>query len=66
MVMEQVRAPLLLYMTDDLSTERNVPHSLWPDTQLLLCTFHFLQRKWTWLHDGNNRIADKVRAFPIN
>ena len=53
-------------MTDDSSAERNALHSVWQDTQLLLCTFHFLQRKWTWLHDGNNRIADKDRAFVIN
>ena len=55
----------LIAMTDDSSAERNALHSVWPDSQLLLCTFHFLQRKWTWLHDGHNRIADD-RAFLIN
>ena len=53
-------------MTDDSSAERNALRSVWSDTRLLLCTFHFLQRKWTWLHDGRNRIADKDRAFLIN
>ena len=56
----------LIAMTDDSSAERNALYSVWPDTQLLLCTFHFLQRKQTWLHDGNNRIADKDCAFLIN
>ena len=56
----------LIAMTDDSSAERNALRSVWSDTRLLLCTFHFLQRKWTWLHDGRNRIADKDRAFLIN
>ena len=30
--------------------------TVWPKTQLLLCVFLFLHRKWTWLHDGNNKI----------
>ena len=42
----------LLAMTDDSSSERNAFRTIWPGTQLLLCSFHFLQWKWTWLHNG--------------
>ena len=56
----------LIAMTDDSSAERNAFRSVWPNSRLLLCTFHFLQRKWTWLHDGKNQIADKDRGFLIN
>ncbi len=43
-------------MTDDSSDERNALQSVWPETKRLLCVFHFLQRNWTWLHDGTNKI----------
>lgn len=56
----------LIATRDDSSAERNALHSVWPDTNLLLCSFHFPQRKWTWLHDGKNRIANTDRAFLIN
>ena len=56
----------LLAMTDDSSSEWNALRTIWPGTRLLLYSFHFLQRKWTWLHDGQNRIADKDRAILIN
>ena len=46
-------------MTDDSTAERNAMQKVWPDAWLLLCTFHFLQSKWTWLHNGQNRIANK-------
>jgi len=45
-------------MTDDSSAERNALHDVWPHAWLLLCTFHFLQCKWTWLHSGANRITN--------
>ena len=38
-----------LIMTDDSSAERNALHQVWPHARLLLCVFHFLQCKWTWL-----------------
>jgi len=53
-------------MTDDSSAERNAIHSVWPEICLLLCAFHFLQRRWTWLHDGENRIANQHRQILIN
>ena len=51
-----------ILMTDDSSMERAAIHSFWPDAILLLCTFNFLQRKWTWLYDAKNRIdkADRI------
>ena len=43
-----------IVMTDDSSAERNALHQVWPHAWLLLCIFHFLQCKWTWLHNGTN------------
>ena len=40
-------------MTDDSSAERNALHNVWPEICLLLCVFHFLQRRWTRLHFVN-------------
>ena len=50
-----------LIMTDDSSAERNALHQVWPHARLLLCVFHFLQCKWTWLHNGANKIANQDR-----
>ena len=36
-----------LVMIDDSSAERNAITSVWNSTTTLLCTFHFLQRRWT-------------------
>ena len=52
------RGPAIV-MTNDCSAERNALQKVWPDTRLLLCTFHFLQSKWTWLHTGQNRIRNE-------
>ena len=38
-------------MIDDSSAE------CWPQVRVLLCTFHFLQRRWTWLYEGKNKIS---------
>ena len=48
-------------MTDDSTVEREAIESTWSGAQLLLCTFHFLQRRWNWLHDSKNKIAHKDR-----
>ena len=50
-----------LVMTDDSTVEREAIKSTWSGAQLLLCIFHFLQRRWTWLHDSKNKIAHKDR-----
>ena len=49
-------------ITDDSSTERSAIQSIWPDCTLLLCTFHFLQSKWTWLWDSKNGIKKNDRS----
>ena len=50
-----------IIMTDDSSAERNALQHVWPDTRLLLCIFHFLQSKCTWLHNSKNCIANTDR-----
>ena len=52
-----------IFMTDDSSAERNALHEVWPHARLLLCAFHFLQCKWTWLHKGANQIANQDRQI---
>ena len=53
-------------MTDNCSAERNALQDVWPESQLLLCTFHFLQSKWTSLHNGANQIANEDRQVLMN
>ena len=56
-----------LAMIDDSSAERNAITSVWNSTTTLLCTFHFLQRCGTWLHDSNNGVLVKEhRIILIN
>lgn len=51
-------------MIDDSTTERNSLTSVWRSATPLLCTFHFLQRRWTWLHDSKNGV--NVKEHRIN
>ena len=51
-----------IIMTDDSTAERNALQHVWPNSHLLLCSFHFLQRKWSWLHDGQNCILNEDRS----
>jgi len=53
-------------MTDDSNTEKQTLKTTWPDSQQLFCTFHFLQRRWTWLFDGHNKIQHKDRTTLLN
>jgi len=53
-------------MTDDSMTEKGALKTMWPMSSQLLCTFHFLQRRWTWLWEGKNRIHNDDRAVLIN
>ena len=46
-----------------IATQKSKP---WSDSQQLLCTFHFLQRKWTWLFDSHNKIQHTDRAILLN
>ena len=43
-------------MIDDSIAERLAIEKAWPSATVLLCTFHFLQRRWTWLHDAKNGV----------
>lgn len=54
-----------IVMTDDSSAERAAIQGVWQDAVLLLCSFHFLQSRWTWLHDGKNHIAKNDRVTLI-
>ncbi len=56
----------MVIMTDDSTTERAALRQAWPSTTLLLCTFHFLQRRWTWLWEGKNRVRKEHRNLLIN
>ena len=54
-----------IIMTDDSSAERSALQEVWPNAVLLLCNFHFLQSRWTWLHDGKNNIKQHDRVILI-
>eukprot|EP00118_Oscarella_pearsei_P019528 m.208172 g.208172 ORF g.208172 m.208172 type:complete len:540 (+) comp39701_c1_seq9:1438-3057(+) len=54
-----------IVMTDDSQTERGAIAKFWPESVLFLCSFHFLQRRWTWLHDGKNRSQKDDRVTLI-
>ena len=45
-----------VFMIDDSISERLAIEKAWPSAKILLCTFHFLQRRWTWLHDSKNGV----------
>ena len=52
-------------MIDDSSSERAAITKAWPSAVVLLCTFHFLQRRWTWLQDGQNKVDKNDRLILI-
>ena len=55
-----------IFMIDDSISERLAIEKAWPSATILLCTFHFLQRRWTWLHDGKNGVtAHSDRQFSL-
>ena len=54
-----------LVMIDDSTTERNALTTIWKSSTPLLCTFHFLQRRWTWLHDSKNRVHVKEHRIML-
>ena len=45
-----------VFMIDDSTVEHAALSKSWPSASILLCTFHFLQRRWTWLYEGKNRL----------
>lgn len=52
-------------MIDNSSAERGTINQCWPNACILLCTFHFLQRQWTWLFEGKNKISKGDQATLI-
>lgn len=52
-------------MTDDSATEKGALRKMWPKSTQLLCVFHFLQRQWTWLWEGKNKIQHSDRTILI-
>ena len=54
-----------IFMTDDSSAERSAIQAAWPKSVLLLCSFNFLQSRWTWLHDAKNSIRQCDRVILI-
>ena len=55
-----------LILTDDSTVEQAALQLVWPSSTLLLCLFHFLQQRWTWLYDGKNKIAQADQVILIN
>ena len=50
-------------ITDDSAAERTAIHNVWPETQLFLCIFHYLQSWWTWLWDSKQSIHKDHRPL---
>ena len=42
----------MAFMIDDSQVEHAALLECWPSSTILLCIFHFLQKRWTWLYDG--------------
>ena len=53
-------------MTDDSAVARSALAQVWPKSNLLFCTFHFLQRRWTRLFDSKNKIKHEHHAQLID
>ena len=53
-------------MIDDSSAGRDSLHQMWPSSNILLCTFHFLQSMWRWLLCSKNGIHKDDRQFLMN
>ncbi|PKY59630.1 hypothetical protein RhiirA4_482542 [Rhizophagus irregularis] len=52
-----------VFLTDDLSAERNALEICWPRGICLLCTFHVLQAFWRWLYDSKHQINKEDRPL---
>lgn len=55
-----------VFMTDYSSAERSALQSCFPNSTLLLCSFHVLQAVWRWLWNNNHKIAMNDRKYLIN
>lgn len=50
-------------MIDDSVVEQAALSKCLPIAKLFLCTFHFFQRRWTWLYNGKSRIQEDQVVF---
>ena len=53
-------------ITDDSAAEKDGLQRVWPNTNLFLCIFHFLQSMWRWPLSINNKIHKDDRQFLMN
>ncbi|PIK45876.1 hypothetical protein BSL78_17255 [Apostichopus japonicus] len=53
-------------MTDDSTSLRLALHNVYPESVLLLCTFHLLQAMWRWLWDSKHKVEKKHRPLLLN
>ena len=54
-----------VFMTDDSDAERNSLQSAWPQSVLLLCTFHVLQAQWSWIWEAKHSIDHEDKTVLI-
>lgn len=52
-----------VFMTDDSAAERNAIKTVFPDSALLLCSFHVMQTVWRWLWNSEHRIEKEDRRI---
>lgn len=59
-------APSVIITDDDLG-ERNVLKLFWPNSTLLLCSFHVLKACWKWIQISKNGISkeESQKAYAI-
>ena len=50
-------------LTDNCREERLALKTVWPTITLFVCTFHFLQALWRWLHEKKNNISMSDRPI---
>ena len=53
-------------MTDNCEELHRALADNWPDSTLLLCTFHILQQVWRWLYDSTHGIGKNDRVVIMN
>lgn len=52
-----------IILTDDDLTERKILQKHWPESKMLLCTFHVLKAVWKWLNIARNGILKDDRPY---
>ena len=55
-----------LCIIDDCAAERAALKAVWPNTNYLLCIFHYLQCWWSWLMEAKQRIPKDERQSIFN